>query len=341
MARDEYAEQGVDEILASIRKIIAVEDDAPRMPPPELPMRPQREREPADAALGAPFLADEPAPRAAPPAPRMPRPTGETLKLDAPIAAQAGPEPRRSAWSARQLADGAARVPPPQARAEAAQQVERWADGVQMPIPASGPASPFAMPRAGMADGPSDAQAPTADELAEALNDPTIAARREQRREAASVPPARRESAAARRDTPAAQVALSHPDANVRGLATQLSETFSAAESGTLDEHRMSGLREIWDAEQRADGRADAALPVRQLSVADGRQAGAASAIARPDSEGRELAPAIAERQPGSALEDAVKDLLRPMLREWLNENMPRLLAEAMREELGGGRSRR
>lgn len=38
------------------------------------------------------------------------------------------------------------------------------------------------------------------------------------------------------------------------------------------------------------------------------------------------------------SLEDSVKEMLRPMLREWLDENMPRILESALRDELQAGR---
>ena len=34
------------------------------------------------------------------------------------------------------------------------------------------------------------------------------------------------------------------------------------------------------------------------------------------------------------SLEDSVKEMLRPLLRQWLDENMPRVLTAALREEL-------
>jgi cell pole-organizing protein PopZ len=34
-------------------------------------------------------------------------------------------------------------------------------------------------------------------------------------------------------------------------------------------------------------------------------------------------------------LEDSVKDMLRPMLRQWLDENMPRVINAALKDELG------
>jgi cell pole-organizing protein PopZ len=36
----------------------------------------------------------------------------------------------------------------------------------------------------------------------------------------------------------------------------------------------------------------------------------------------------------GGALEDAVRDMLRPLLKQWLNDNMPRILENAIREEI-------
>ena len=53
----------------------------------------------------------------------------------------------------------------------------------------------------------------------------------------------------------------------------------------------------------------------------------------------REPAVATAERlQPASAgtkgLEDTVKELLKPLLMQWLDENMPRIVNEAIREEI-------
>ena len=34
-------------------------------------------------------------------------------------------------------------------------------------------------------------------------------------------------------------------------------------------------------------------------------------------------------------LEDSVRDMLRPMLRQWLDENMPRMVSAALKDELG------
>ena len=39
-------------------------------------------------------------------------------------------------------------------------------------------------------------------------------------------------------------------------------------------------------------------------------------------------------------LEDSVKDMLRPMLRQWLDENMARVLTAALKDELKDDPSR-
>lgn len=39
-------------------------------------------------------------------------------------------------------------------------------------------------------------------------------------------------------------------------------------------------------------------------------------------------------------LEDSVKDMLRPMLRQWLDENMPRMVTAALKDELGDSSAR-
>ena len=36
----------------------------------------------------------------------------------------------------------------------------------------------------------------------------------------------------------------------------------------------------------------------------------------------------------GRTMEDTVKEMLRPMLRQWLNENMPRIVEKVAREEI-------
>jgi cell pole-organizing protein PopZ len=41
-----------------------------------------------------------------------------------------------------------------------------------------------------------------------------------------------------------------------------------------------------------------------------------------------------ADSAAAKSLEDSVKDMLRPMLRQWLDENMARVLTAALKDEL-------
>ena len=49
---------------------------------------------------------------------------------------------------------------------------------------------------------------------------------------------------------------------------------------------------------------------------------------------GTDLAPMMAQAGAVRTLEDTVVDLLRPMLRQWLDDNMPRMVEKALRIEL-------
>ncbi|HZA01801.1 MAG TPA: DUF2497 domain-containing protein, partial [Hyphomicrobiaceae bacterium] len=46
------------------------------------------------------------------------------------------------------------------------------------------------------------------------------------------------------------------------------------------------------------------------------------------------ISAAMPVTQPVRTLEDTVTDLLRPMLRQWLDANMPRIVEKALRVEL-------
>jgi cell pole-organizing protein PopZ len=59
-------------------------------------------------------------------------------------------------------------------------------------------------------------------------------------------------------------------------------------------------------------------------------------AAIQPRAQAQFIGPAQmpAPGQPGQTLESAVRDMLRPLLVHWLNENMPRILEKAIREEI-------
>ena len=69
--------------------------------------------------------------------------------------------------------------------------------------------------------------------------------------------------------------------------------------------------------------------------------AAAISAVAAATSEALvgetpETEQQSAGKECGSTLEDSIKEMLKPLIREWLDDNMPRILEGAVREEVKG-----
>ncbi len=48
------------------------------------------------------------------------------------------------------------------------------------------------------------------------------------------------------------------------------------------------------------------------------------------------VAPSALEPQPAASFEDAISAMLRPLLREWLDANLPRMVEKALKDELAG-----
>jgi cell pole-organizing protein PopZ len=78
---------------------------------------------------------------------------------------------------------------------------------------------------------------------------------------------------------------------------------------------------------------ADAALSLTERAAASA--AGVPAAI-QPSAQAQFKSPAqvTAQVQAGLTLEGAVREMLRPLLVQWLNDNMPRILEKAIREEI-------
>lgn len=79
--------------------------------------------------------------------------------------------------------------------------------------------------------------------------------------------------------------------------------------------------------------------PAHAMKAAPARPAVAQSAPApavQPLAQAQFVGPAHTPISPqaGSSLESAVREMLRPLLVQWLNENMPRILENAIREEI-------
>ena len=73
--------------------------------------------------------------------------------------------------------------------------------------------------------------------------------------------------------------------------------------------------------------------PATPQPALNGKAAPAAAAASQPSAN---LASDMAHNR---ALEVMVLDLLKPMLRQWLDENMPRMVAEALSEEVQRART--
>ena len=71
---------------------------------------------------------------------------------------------------------------------------------------------------------------------------------------------------------------------------------------------------------------------VTLAGVAEAMKAPAAAASGAVTPTATDLTPV--KDAPVKTLEDAVVDLLRPMLRNWLDENMPRIVEKALRIEV-------
>jgi cell pole-organizing protein PopZ len=70
--------------------------------------------------------------------------------------------------------------------------------------------------------------------------------------------------------------------------------------------------------------------PVTELSAAT-----AVRASQQPSADPVNVALSAPQGAPARTLEDAVADMLRPMLQQWVAENMPRIMERALRVEMG------
>jgi hypothetical protein len=79
------------------------------------------------------------------------------------------------------------------------------------------------------------------------------------------------------------------------------------------------------------------AKPEAPASIASAKPSAAPAQVAvQPLAQAQFMgtAPAPVSAQSGGPLEGAVREMLRPLLVQWLNENMPRILENAIRDEI-------
>ncbi len=243
---------------------------------------------------------------------------------------------------------------------------DAWPDNVQMPVPQSGPAAPFPMATSRPAAQPLQAtkdtpeqEAPAEQPLARSYAAPPAASR--------IASPVTEDGAPARTPSPisrrAAPGAVTHePETSAAPQYVQdMAQQFARAAIGGLDDRELAeASRSSFVAEKGAAlaGVAESlAHALTERAVTRERTQAPADEAARgersetvvgdqpaetPDRREQREAHPLADAEPRQgSLEESFKALLRPMLQEWLNENMPRLLEEAIAEEvkkrLGGG----
>lgn len=370
----------------------------------------------AHAAAAESIRAQPKAPQAAAaPAAKEPEPAPQPAARSGPaVSAPRAPAPparpqSRPVWSARHLEHEGPRsrkakeeeeAAPPQAEAAARQQdsaaLDSWAEGVQMPVPETGPTVPFAAPEDEFVSEPAAASAPPSEIEKEKDYVGGVLTRvfgRSQKKEdeapAAAAPQSKAEKLA---KTAISDFAAEKLRAPAVAEVLQADKPFMEAVTGSLE----TALAQVENSGPRTaapvkpskdmpmteaqpapyDELPDALLPLdselapfapgqipgflRDNAAARQPAAAAKSAAAKatpePSAKAPEApqaplrpapsapqaaqpvadkpAPAAPQSALPSGLEDSIKELIKPLIIQWLNDNLPRIVEKAVREEL-------
>ncbi len=324
MSSSEQApEPTMDEILASIRKIIS--DDEPG----ETPQPEAASSMPDPADPGA--LADT----------AMPAEDGLAEDLanalnDSQIGADLGAEEADDILDLTQIVEDQPQAPEPQMEAPQmeAPQVDALqaalGDSVEDPAPQEAPGEPVesvgdvdiasVLAEAGVqdtvADNPAEPQAPAGDDpvAAQAQGDEVAAPVTED----ASISEAL-SALEAQPGEPVAEAApqpeTSAPEATEQPAVADVPETPEIPEAAVAVEAPVEDVIELAAPEPEAEAVEDTA-PAEEQDMGEAAQAAPAGGA-------------------GKTLEDSVKELLRPMLREWLDDNMERIVQDEVKD-MGG-----
>jgi len=145
---------------------------------------------------------------------------------------------------------------------------------------------------------------------------------------------ARAEAPAPRPEAPAtAEVSPPKPEASAKAEAPANADAPAKAEA------RAKPEREVQAPAQPAPEPVAAAVakPEAPASIASAKPSAAPAQVAvQPLAQAQFMGTAQApvSAQSGGPLEGAVREMLRPLLVQWLNENMPRILENAIRDEI-------
>lgn len=362
---DKAPEPSMEEILASIRKIIAEEPigsrpgPTPATPNEELsstarPLQPQRDSGPEEPPYSVEdALADlmDDRPRIARGPERAQEPPPKAEEPPAPAAPAVG-EGRRSSWLFGRATSGTPSAPPqtsplPGLGRTPASGLREQLDAAPAPAPTKGEGEP---PTSKPSQQPAEARSPFGRPHGEqsplaSFSTPPANQSQELPRPAPQRFPAREPGSGItpgeRREGPAQPSSQVSPQApaplqaktpsepspqpgalagNLRREASGIDQPATRVESGEQDSQSLSPPA-AGAAQPRPAQRADVSEPVTAASP-------------------KTSEPAPQAQSTGRTLEDAVVELLRPMLREWLNANMPQIVEKALRAELSSASKR-
>ena len=130
--------------------------------------------------------------------------------------------------------------------------------------------------------------------------------------------------------------------AHVAGGASRRMKPFLQAGARTIVHYRARVSDQLGSAQLEPVGEGPAALFDDPMALAGLSAAAAVAAAALPEREPHPgaflafeaLSSALLMPKDGRTLEDVVRELLRPLLKEWLDQNLPRIVEAKVEEEV-------
>jgi cell pole-organizing protein PopZ len=360
-----------DDVFDLTDELVFPEDQAAPPPAPsvqEMPSAPGPELDAPETAVSAPAAPGEEfppfaRPPAAPGRPANVRPARQESRTQT---QSPGAMPM---WSRREMPSAGSNYQAPSARqrpeSAAKPQAANWAEDIQIPVPDQGPVSLFGAgaegaqrqePEAGT-EGESIDEAAAVAALAQKLARSAIGAMGSKELKSAQEVDFQHLDTASKADVSEKLADAIERETAVQGnpqlpslldevlrhdfiRQAKASEPETAAAEGKPDAAPVMASNA--EARQRKDSTdVQHSAPAAQAApgLTDGGPAPSAATVPaarqpRAQAQYTGSAQTSAPAQAGLTLEGAVREMLRPLLVQWLNENMPRILENAIREEI-------
>lgn len=103
---------------------------------------------------------------------------------------------------------------------------------------------------------------------------------------------------------------------------------------GAAREARTVEADDILDLQDEEEGASDDAVPASEELVSEASADAARQSLEALTAVVTPVAPAVAPTAAGRTMEDVVLDALRPMLKEWLDTNLPPLVEAMVAKEI-------